>query len=219
MPAEHKQFRKVGPMTLPSATQEDLQVLRDTIVRSASIVKYIAFFRPDDGTADYLVFAHANNKLTAACWRGAIHSRLTNITPVADLRDAIEHAQKHATFEQFGEFNTRSRSFDKKLATPIAKKSDTPPAEKPMSYVQRLIGHIKPKNGTLLARKEYLKILGVQVPNDYESSFERAREIELALQGKSPEKEPAVSSKQTSAPPNAGHARKFMRKFKYAPVS
>jgi hypothetical protein len=222
-----KQFRKVGPMTLSNATSEDLAILRGVIERSAPMVKYIAFVQREENSADYHVFAHAKNKLTPACWRGAVHKRLENITPVDDLKAAIEHVQSHATFEQYGEVNTRCARNKQSLATPIAKtKATSPapaqPAEKP-DYIHRLIGHIVPRNGYLVARKTYLRIMGFSVPDDFDTSVERAREIErLLAQPKQPETTTTtvvVSNKPSAASTKRAPPRKFVRKFKYAPAA
>lgn len=217
--APQRQFRKVGPMLLRNATPEDLVALRNTVACSSPVIKYIAFYRLVDGSS-YHVYAQAASKLSPACWKGAIHKRLENVVYVEDLREALEQVRANDTFEQYGDMCS-IRAY-RKTASPITKKPVPPVTTQSASTmpdcIQRLIGHIKPRNGYLMARKVFLQLHGVNVPDDYDTSDERAREFELAYaqQGKqqATETPPAVVS-VTKALPKRPAGKKFVRRFKY----
>ncbi len=225
MPAqtEARQFRK-AVMTLPNATVDDLNLLRQVIglAQSSSIVKFIAFSQLSEDSHDYQVLAYAKNKLSPACWRGAVHKRLESITPIDDLKPLIAQAKTKPMFEQHGTFKTCKPATIPPAQKAIQVKPTT--TSEPSEYIQRLIGHIVPRNGYLVARKTYLRIMGFSVPDDFDTSVERAREIEqLLAQPKQPETTTTttvvVSNKPSAASTKRGPPRKFVRKFKYAPAA
>lgn len=62
-----QQFRSAGPMVLPNYTVEELSRLREAVNLRESKIKYLALCRRNDGSL--LVFAQANDKLSAKAWR------------------------------------------------------------------------------------------------------------------------------------------------------
>ena len=114
-----RQFRKAGPMILPNATPEDLDLLRGAVDRNEQIIQMIAFHRIEDGR-DYRVFAHANEKISVAAWKDAIHKRLENVQECEDIKAALAEAWMEDTFEQVGNLITRMRKIE-----PAVKKVET----------------------------------------------------------------------------------------------
>lgn len=201
-----RQFRNAGPMLLSSPTQQDLDDLRQVIARSAPIIQYLAFYQAEEPGVLH-VYAHAKNKLSPACWRGAIHRRLQDIVPSEDMKTILTEIKSKPNFEQFGSFKRRSVVLGSARASkagqvvvpcpPVVKckatanvATQTDPvdlsAPRPLTpceqkYIDRLIGHIKPRDGYATVRKLTWRSMGYNVPDDYDLDPECARKYHEEL--------------------------------------
>ena len=103
-----RQFRAAGPMLIPSCTKSELSTLQQAVARHASTtgkIKYVALYRTGRDQQDITVYAQAFDKLSPPRWREYLltgSARLQNVTPVENMRDAINAARNMPGFQEFG---------------------------------------------------------------------------------------------------------------------
>ena len=103
-----RQFRAAGPMLIPSCTKSELSTLQQAVARHASTtgkIKYVALYRTGRDQQDVTVYAQAFDKLSPPRWREYLltgSARLQNVTPVENMRDAINAARNMPGFQEFG---------------------------------------------------------------------------------------------------------------------
>lgn len=147
-----RQFRAAGPMLIPSCTKSELSTLQQAVARHASTtgkIKYVALYRTGRDQQDITVYAQAFDKLSPPRWREYLltgSARLQNVTPVENMRDAINAARNMPGFQEFGV----SKHAD--LSLQVSAPSQAQPVQtKPAEPVQP-----EPTEPTIMPKKRHI---------------------------------------------------------------